>query len=469
VQHSGGLRFILGIMAAIVGVGVRADYAMELFGTKVAGIIEELGARSATVLMLEAALLVIASVAAFIMHRVFTRYVEERLQHENLSVLHTILLKIGQRLALPLSALAAVLLIRLVINQYDYETPLLDLFAELLLALAGVRLVVFALRVGIAPGPVLLAWEKIISTTIWGFVALYILDWLPAVEAFLEQIAITVGESRFSLLMALQLVVLGALYVLLALWISGLVEQRLIKAKTVSVSMRVGLSKVIKVALLTLAFLLAMSEAGLNIASLTVFGGALGVGIGFGLQKIVSNFISGFILLGDRSIRPGDVISIGNTFGWVRELRARYIVVRNRDGVETLIPNENLVTSDVINWSFSDKRVRVRIPVQVSYDDDPEQAMAIMEKAATANSRVLTSPEPVVRLLEFADSGITLELRVWLMDPQEGVGNVRSDINLAIWRGFKEAGITIPYPQRDVHIKAPLPPGEGWGEGVDIS
>ena len=427
---------------------------MELFGTTVARIIEALGERSATVLLLEAALLAVASVAAFIMHRVITKSVEARLQREHSGVLRAMLLKIGQRLALPLSALAAVMVVRLAILQYGYEAPLLDLFARLMLALAGVRLVVYALRVGIAPGPALLAWEKIISTTIWGFVALHILGWLPAVEAFLEQLAVKVGETRFSLLMALQLVVLGAIYVLLALWVSGVIEQQLIKARTVSVSMRIGLSKVIKVALLTVAFLLAMSEVGLNIASLTVFGGALGVGIGFGLQKIVSNFISGFILLGDRSIRPGDVISIGNTFGWVRELRARYIVVRNRDGVETLIPNENLVTSDVINWSFSDKRVRVRIPVQISYDDDPEQAMAIMEKAATATNRVLSTPEPVVRLMEFADSGILLELRVWLVDPQEGVGNVRSDINLAIWRGFKEAGITIPYPQRDVHIIA---------------
>jgi len=442
---------------------------MELFGTTVARIIEALGERSATVLLLEVALLASASVAAFVMHRVLTRLVEARLQREYSGVLRVMLLKIGQRLALPLSALAAVMVVRLVMFQYGYETPLLELFARLMLALAVVRLIVYALRVGIAPGPALLAWEKIISTTIWGFVALHILGWLPAVETFLEQIAIKIGESRFSLLMALQLVVLGALYVLLALWLSGVIEQQLIKARTVSVSMRIGLTKVIKVALLTVAFLLAMSEAGLNIASLTVFGGALGVGIGFGLQKIVSNFISGFILLGDRSIRPGDVISIGQTFGWVRELRARYIVVRNRDGVETLIPNENLVTTDVINWSFSDRRVRVRVPVQISYDDDPEQAMAIMEKAAMASSRVLASPEPVVRLLEFADSGIALELRVWLTDPQEGVGNVRSDINLAIWHGFKEAGITIPYPQRDVHFKPPLPPGEGWGEGVDIS
>ena len=136
-------------------------------------------------------------------------------------------------------------------------------------------------------------------------------------------------------------------------------------------------------------------------------------------------------------------------------------MVCNRDGVETLIPNENLVTSEVINWSFTDKHVRVRIPVQVSYSDDPELAMALMEKAATANSRVLTSPAPAVRLMAFADSGIALELRVWLLDPQEGIGNVRSDINLAIWRAFKAAGITIPYPQRDVHLHPAVVPETG--------
>jgi small-conductance mechanosensitive channel len=198
---------------------------------------------------------------------------------------------------------------------------------------------------------------------------------------------------------------------------------------------------------------MALTAAGLNLASLTVFGGALGVGIGFGLQKIVSNFISGFILLGDRSIRPGDVITVGDNYGLVKELRARYIVVLNRDGVETLIPNENLVTTDVINWSYSDRKVRVRIPVQISYNDDPEEGMAIMLEAGKSHPRALKDPAPVVRLMEFADSGVALELRVWMTDPQEGVGNIRSDINLAIWHGFKAAGITIPFPQRDVNLR----------------
>jgi small-conductance mechanosensitive channel len=425
---------------------------MEHFGTIITQIIQELGRRSAAELSWQLALLCAAAVTAFVAHRFFIKSLDAGLKREHPGAWRGTFLQIGKRLALPLSLLAAVLVVRLALGQSGYETPLMDVLVKLLLALASVRLIVYALRVGMAPGPGLKAWEKIISTTIWGLLALHILGWMPAVEGFLDRIALSVGDSRFSLLMGLKLLVLCAFYVLLAIWVSGIIEQRLNSAATISASLRVGLAKAAKVGLLAVAFLMAMNEAGLNLASLTVFGGALGVGIGFGLQKIVSNFISGFILLGDRSIRPGDVISIGTTYGWVRQLRARYIVVCNRDGVETLIPNENLVTSEVINWSFTDKHVRVRIPVQISYKDDPEQAMAIMEQAATANSRVLMSPAPAVRLMEFADSGIALELRVWLLDPQEGIGNVRSDINVAIWRAFKEAGITIPYPQRDVHI-----------------
>jgi small-conductance mechanosensitive channel len=431
---------------------------MEEISISWANLFEAFTERGVTVLALQLLLMAAAGVTAFFMHRYTQKSLVERLKSRDISRLRSLLLKIGQRLAFPLSGLFAVVVGQVVFRQFGIETPLLDILAKLLVALAIVRLIVYALRVGIAPGPGLKAWEKIISTSIWSVVALHLVGWLPAVEMYTDQLAIGTGDHRISLLMATKFVVLSALYLLLALWLSGVIEQWLKSAPHINVSMRVGISKISKVGLLTVAIILALTEAGVNLASLTVFGGALGVGIGFGLQKIVSNFISGFILLGDRSIRPGDVISVGTNYGWVKELRARYIVVRNRDGVETLIPNENLVTTDVINWSYSDRRVRVRVPVQISYDDDPEQAMAIMEQAATANKRVLTSPEPAVRLMEFADSGIALELRVWMTDPEEGVGNVRSDINLAIWRGFKEAGITIPYPQRDVHLRQVVEP-----------
>ena len=431
---------------------------MEEISTSLGSLWEAFSTGGVTVHALQLFFMVIAVVGAFFIHRYSQKALVKRLESGDLSRLHSLLLKIGQRLAFPLSGLFTVLVGQLVFRQFGLETPLLDVLAKLLVALAIVRLIVYALRVGIAPGPGLKAWEKIISTSIWGIVALHLVGWLPAVEEFMDLLAIGSGDHRVSLLMATKFVVLSALYLLLALWLSGVIEQWLKSAPHINVSLRVGIGKISKVVLLTVAIMLALTEAGVNLASLTVFGGALGVGIGFGLQKIVSNFISGFILLGDRSISPGDVISVGTNYGWVKELRARYIVVRNRDGVETLIPNENLVTTDVINWSYSDRRIRVRIPVQISYDDDPEQAMAIMEQAATVNSRVLKLPEPAVRLMEFADSGIALELRVWMTDPEEGVGNVRSDINLAIWHGFKAAGITIPYPQRDVHLRQVLEP-----------
>ena len=431
---------------------------MEEISTSLVNLFETFTERGVTVLVLQLLLMVTGGVAAFFIHRYSQKSLDKHLEAGDLSRLRSVLLQIGQRLAFPLSGLFVVLVGQLVFHQFDLETPLLNILAKLLVALAIVRLIVYALRVGIAPGPGLKAWEKVISTSIWGVVALHLVGWLPAVATIMDQLAIGSGDHRVSLLMATKFVVLSALYLLLALWLSGVIEQWLKSAPHINVSLRVGISKISKFVLLTVAIILALTEAGVNLASLTVFGGALGVGIGFGLQKIVSNFISGFILLGDRSISPGDVISVGSNYGWVKELRARYIVVRNRDGVETLIPNENLVTTDVINWSYSDRRIRVRIPVQISYDDDPEQAMAIMEQAATANKRVLTSPEPAVRLMEFADSGIALELRVWMTDPEEGVGNVRSDINLAIWHGFKEAGITIPYPQRDVHLRQMVEP-----------
>jgi len=216
--------------------------------------------------------------------------------------------------------------------------------------------------------------------------------------------------------------------------------------------MRVGLTKVSKFLIYTIAFLLALKSVGIDLTTLAVFSGAIGVGIGFGLQKIFSNFISGFILLFDRSIRPGDVITVGNRFGWVQALHARYVVVRDRDGVETLIPNENLITTEVTNWSYTDRNVRLKIPVQISYRCDVELAMQQMLEAGEEHPRVLKDPAAVTRLMAFGDNGIELELRIWVRDPEAGVGSVRSDINLSIWRRFKAHGIIIPFPQRDVHI-----------------
>jgi small-conductance mechanosensitive channel len=358
------------------------------------------------------------------------------------------------RIQFPLTMLMVTLIGKPILQHLGQESTILGIATPLLLSLAGIRIAVYLLRKAFSHSPLVKAWENLISTTVWILVALHLLGWLPVVLSTLDNLAFRFGTSRISLLLILKLIFTVALFWILALWLARLIEQRLHRSVHVSESSRVALAKFSKFLLLAIAILVALNAAGIDLTALTVFSGAVGVGIGFGLQRISSNFISGFILLFDKSIKPGDVITVGNKFGWVQELRARYIVVRDRDGVETLIPNENLVTSEVINWSYSDKTVRMKLPVQISYDSDPEQAMKIMLECAYASPRVQHVPEPLCRLMEFADSGIQLELRIWIIDPENGLGGVRSDVNLAIWRAFKQAGITIPYPQRDVHIKS---------------
>ena len=358
-----------------------------------------------------------------------------------------------ERIVFPISALLVIIIASSVFRTLHMPSNLFNLAALLLLSFAGIRMLVYILRKGFAQTPMLKAWENIISTSVWIIVALYLLDVLPVVLTTLDGLAFTLGKVRISVLSVIKFMLLVALLFTVAMWLSAMIERRMRNTRYLSPSVRVGLSKFSKFVLIGLAFFIALDTVGIDLTALTVFGGALGVGLGFGLQRIASNFISGFLLLFDRSIKPGDVISIGNKFGWVEELRARYIVVRDRDGVDTLIPNENLVTSEVINWSYSDRNVRLKLPVQISYANDPQQAIALLIQAAHENPRVLSNPEPVGRLIAFGDNGIELELRLWINDPEKGVNNVRSDINLAIWRLFKEHNITIPFPQRDVHVK----------------
>jgi small-conductance mechanosensitive channel len=209
-----------------------------------------------------------------------------------------------------------------------------------------------------------------------------------------------------------------------------------------------------------LAVLIALPLVGIDLTVLSVFGGAVGVGIGFGLQKIAANYISGFIILLDRSISPGALITIDNRYGAVTRLTGRYIVLRSLDGTEAIIPNETVVSSTVVNHSYSDNVVRVEIPVQISYQSDIEQALQLMQQAAWHHPRVVKKPEPVALVLAFADSGINLELYAWIADPEGGKGNLRSDIYRELWKLFKANGIEIPFPQREVRI---LPGSAGAG------
>ena len=407
------------------------------------------------------ALIAVAIGIGFYAHRRYRTYVYTRIGDTESSQIRfgRFAARGSERIVFPLSVFLLIGFVKSIAAFYKIHTALLDVVIPLSLSLAIVRISIYILRRSFAPSPAVRAWEGVIGLLVWGVVALYLLGWLAPVLAALDGVAFKIGSARFSLLSIIKLGIVLAIFVTAANWVSRRLEAMTSKSTEMSSGMRVGLIKSTKVVLYTVAILISLNSVGIDLTTLAVFGGALGVGVGFGLQRIASNFISGFILLFDRSIKPGDVISIGTRFGWVQELHARYIVVRDRDGVETLIPNENLITSEVINWSYSDRLVRMKIPVQISYTCDPELAMQLMVEAGKETHRVLKEPEPQARITEFGDNGIAIELRIWFTDPREGMGNLRSDIYLAIWKKFKSANITIPYPQRDVHI-IPQPGGE---------
>jgi len=335
-----------------------------------------------------------------------------------------------------------------------------DVAVQLTALLLVIRLAVYVLRVSLGARARIKGWGTPISVALWVFLSLHLLGWGEAVINALDGIGINAGKTRISVWSVAKLVVTVSLFVLVAMWLSRWLERRVLKLDALPPTMRIGIAKFVQAALVGLSVLVGLNAAGLDLTTLNVLTGAIGIGLGFGLQSIAANFVSGFVLLMDRSIKPGDVISFTGTtgtategFGWVEELRGRYVVVRDRDGVATLVPNQNLITNPVINWSYTDPRVRLKLPVRVSYKDDPELAMSLMLEATAGHRRVLDDPAPVARLLSFGDSGIELELRFWIPDPHEGVNNVRSDVNRAIWRLFKENGITIPVAQREVLLE----------------
>lgn len=295
-------------------------------------------------------------------------------------------------------------------------------------------------------------WSRLIAVTLWTLAALNIIGWLDPAIAMLDRAAITMGNVRLSLL----LIVKSLLAIGFLLWaigfISGLLERSLYKAQGLNPSQRVLFHKLSNIALYTVGVIVGLNIVGLDLTALTVFSGALGLGIGFGLQKVFSNLISGIILLLDKSVKPGDVIAIGDTFGWVNSLSARYVSVLTRDGKEHLIPNENLITQEVENWSYSNQRVRIHVPVRVSYGSDVHLVKELLLKTAQEHPRIMQHPKPNCLLMGFGDSSVNFEIRLWIDDPEAGVSNVKSDIYFRVWDLFKEHGITIPFPQRDINF-----------------
>jgi small-conductance mechanosensitive channel len=337
---------------------------------------------------------------------------------------------------------------------------LVDVAVQLTALLLVIRLAVYIVRVSLGSRARIKGWGTPISIIVWVFLSLHLLGWGDTVIGALDGIGVDLGKTRVSVWSVAKLLVTVSLFVVAAMWVSRWLERRVLKLDALPPTMRIGIAKFVQAFLVGLSVLVGLNAAGLDLTTLNVLTGAIGIGLGFGLQSIAANFVSGFVLLMDRSIKPGDVISFTGTtgtategFGWVEELRGRYVVVRDRDGVATLVPNQNLITNPVINWSYTDPRVRLKLPVRVSYKDDPELAMRLLLDATVNHPRVVRDPAPVARLMSFGDHGIDLELRFWIPDPQEGVNNVRSDVNRAIWRLFRENGITIPVAQREVRLE----------------
>ncbi len=296
------------------------------------------------------------------------------------------------------------------------------------------------------------ALRRVVRWGLWAYVTLYFFGGIEGAAAFLDSIAITFGSFRLSALSVLKALVVTGLLFTFARLISGQTSTQIRRNEDISPSMRELIIKVVQMSLYGAAFFIGLKAVGFDLTGLAVLSGAIGVGLGFGLQKVVSNLVSGVIILLDKSIKPGDVISLGDTFGWINALGARYASITTRDGKEYLIPNEDLITGQVVNWSHTNDFVRLDIYFGTAYGDDPHLVRRVAIEAASGVDRVLKSRPPVCHIVGFGDSSVDYILRFWITDPTGGLTNVRGNVYLALWDAFKENGISIPFPQREVRV-----------------
>lgn len=351
----------------------------------------------------------------------------------------------------PLSALIAALLARALMAASNHHV--LDVLVALLTAAIIIRLAVLMLQQVFAPSGWRDTLMRVIAVAVWIGFALYVAGLAGSVVGFLDSLGFEAGKSRISLWLILRGLLSVLATVLIALWLGRLIEARAMAATELDVNLRVMISKLAQALLVLLAILLALPAVGIDLTVLSVFGGALGVGLGFGLQKIASNYVSGFIILLDRSVSLGDLVTIDSHNGQLTKMTARYVVVRSLAGVESIIPNDTLITSTVVNHSYTDRRVRQSVVVQVHYASDVDLALRTLVEIAKRQDRILAEPSPKAFVIGLEASGIALELGFWVDDPEKGIKALRSNIYANIWREFKQLGIEIPYPQQVVHLE----------------
>jgi small-conductance mechanosensitive channel len=389
------------------------------------------------VVMWQLATIVAAVATAWLINGALRNYVMQRApEHWKLAIGSI------NRVLFPLSSLLFVLLSQLILSSWQH-TGLLRLAGRLLLAMAAIRLIVYLLRYLFSPGGWLKALESLIAWGVWGALALHLTGVLPQILQGMEDMRFNIGKNPVNLLLVLQASLTVVVTVFIALWLSRVLENKLMRADQVNVNLRVVLGKILRIVLLFIATLIALSAVGLDITLLSVFGGALGVGLGFGLQRIASNYVSGFIILLDKSMQIGDVISVDKHYGMVSDMRSRYMVLSKADGTHVIIPNETLITTAVINHSLTDHKGRVQVELAVSVDSPLELALQLMQDIAKQQERVLQTPTPVARIKGFSEHGVELSLTVWVSDPENGVLSLQSALFMDIWKAFKKNKISF--------------------------
>lgn len=392
----------------------------------------------------------IALAAAILFHRMFARVMKMLAeQFHSVRFLGRILRTLSA-ISLPIVWLLGLWIGNSILQAFGQPYELLRLLASLLNAWIIIRIASIFL-----PNA---SWSSAFAWCVWSVAALNSVGLLtPTIQA-LDATSIMVGDVRLSAWVIVKAIIVTLCMVALAFVISGLVQRQLETSRSLNASMRILIGKLVRMLMVVIAIVAGMTAVGIDLTAFAIFSGAIGVGIGLGMQKTVANLFAGLSLLAGRSIKPGDVIELettsGPTYGVVRVMTSRHVSVETRDGTETLIPNEILISNPVTNWSYSNNRVRRRIPVGVAYSTNVEQAMALCLQAADDTGRVLKTPKPACLVKGFGDSSVDLELRVWLDDPQEGLANVTSLIYLRIWTLFRENNIEIPFPQRDLHIRS---------------
>lgn len=381
-------------------------------------------------------------------------HLQRQIAAGKVNTVYKLLLGGVERLFFPFTAFLLLVIARYTLDSWMH-VGVLRLATRMLIAMVIIRSIVYILRYVFSPSAWLHSFEKVITWSVWVVVALHLSGFLDQVLQVFEDVQFSVGKQKLNLLLLIQGLLTIVVTMLAALWLSRMIELRLMAAANMNSNWRVIMVKLVRMVAIVVAILVSLAAVGIDVTMLSVFGGALGVGLGFGLQKIASNYVSGFIILMDKSLHMGDIVTISSHYGIVKELRSRYMILRKQDGTEIIIPNEMMITDVVINHTSAAHKAKVPVQVKVSYESDLDLAMKVLEEIGRTHERTIRDDTAVdVIIKSFGESGIDLLLALWVDNPEEGAAQLQSEIYHEIWQRFKANNIQIPYPQRDVRIVA---------------